>query len=128
MEKNYGPDSHEVVNTLLYFVKDVYPGADGFDRTEPYCRRALAIVEKTHGPDSSEQLFILDTLIGLYLAQRWHIQAEPLLQRSLNIQEKLHGPEAQELVPLLDLLAGLYDDQALFAHAEPLYRRVVAIQ
>jgi len=53
---------------------------------------ALAVAEKTLGPDHPDVAASLNNLAGIYQAQGKYAEAEPLNKRALEIQEKVLGP------------------------------------
>jgi tetratricopeptide (TPR) repeat protein/CHAT domain-containing protein len=89
--------------------------------------RALAIREKTLGPDHPDVASSLNTLAGLYYAQGQYAQAEPLYKRALAINEKVFGPDHLSVATGLNNLAYLSSTQGQYAQAEPLYKRSLAI-
>ena len=73
-----------------------------------YLTRALAICEKTLGPEHPHTAQSLYNLAALYLAQGKYEPAEPLLKRAVAIREKQLGPEHPETAGSLNNLALLY--------------------
>ena len=55
---------------------------------EPLCRRALAIDEKSFGPEHPDVALSLNNLATLLYAANRHAEAEPLYRRALAIDEK----------------------------------------
>jgi tetratricopeptide (TPR) repeat protein len=76
--------------------------------TEPLYARALAIWEKTLGPEHPNAAKSLNNLAGLYYNQGQYAKAEPLYQRTLAIGEKALGPEHPDVATRLNNLALLY--------------------
>jgi tetratricopeptide (TPR) repeat protein len=95
---------------------------------EPLHQRALAIREKTLGPEHPHVATSLNNLAELYRTQGHYAKTEPLLQRSLAILEKALGPEHPRVAQSLNNLALLYQIQERYAEAEPLYRRAMQIK
>jgi len=60
---------------------------------EPLYRRALAIAEKTLGPNHPNTATALDNLAGLLESGGDVAGAEPLYRRALSIAEKALGPD-----------------------------------
>ena len=103
-------------------------GSQGlYSKAEPLVKRALAIDEKTLGPEHPDTAQSLNDLAVLYKSQGLYSNAEPLYQRALVIREKALGPEHPDTSSSLNNLAGLYDNQGLYVKAESLYKRALAI-
>jgi hypothetical protein len=64
-----------------------------FAEAEPLLRRALAIDERSYGPDHPEVTIDLDRLARLLQDTNRLAEAEPLLRRALAIDEKSYGPD-----------------------------------
>ena len=79
---------------------------------EPLCRRALAILEKSFGPDYPDVAICLSNLAALLTATNRHTEAEPFSRRALAILEKRFGPDhptvARGLNNLVQLLHETY--------------------
>src|SRR6516164_5056108 len=99
-----------------------------YSEAEPIFKRALAIREKTIGPNHPDVAATLSYLASLYHKQGRYADAEPLFKRSLAIQEKVLGPDHPNVATYLNNLAALYYDQGRYADAEPLYKRSLAIR
>ena len=98
-----------------------------YAEAEPLYQRALAIFEKTKGPDHPETATSLNNLAWLYYDQGRYEEAEPLQQRALAIKEKTLGPDHSSTATSLNNLAGIYYSQHRYAEAEPLLQRSLAI-
>jgi tetratricopeptide (TPR) repeat protein len=94
---------------------------------EPLLRRALAIDERSLGPEHPNVAIRLNDLALLLKATSRLGEAEPLMRRALAIDERSLGPEHPEFAIHLNNLAGLLGDTNRLAEAEPLLRRVVDI-
>jgi tetratricopeptide (TPR) repeat protein len=94
---------------------------------EPLYQQALAIREKTLGPEHPDLAQSLNNLAGLYATQGRYIKAEPLYQRALAIREKALGPEDRDVAWSLNDLGVLYYSQDQYGKAEPLLQRALAI-
>jgi tetratricopeptide (TPR) repeat protein len=90
-------------------------------------RRALAIDEKSYGPDNPEVAVPLTNLAQLLQATNRPAEAEPLMRRALAIEEKSYGPEHPKVATALNNLAQLHVATHRPAEAEPLLRRALAI-
>jgi tetratricopeptide (TPR) repeat protein len=97
------------------------------NEAEPLYLRALAIYEKTRGPEHPSTSTILNNLAILYKDQGRYREAEPLYERALAIDEKTLGPEHPDTSATLHNLAQLYYFQRRYQEAEPLYERALAI-
>jgi tetratricopeptide (TPR) repeat protein len=93
---------------------------------EPLFRTALAIAEKTLGPDHPDTAGSMNNLAGLLELQGDYAGAEPLYRRALAIAEKTLGPDHPNTAMALDNLAGLLESKGDDAGAEPLYRRALS--
>jgi CHAT domain-containing protein/tetratricopeptide (TPR) repeat protein len=99
-----------------------------FSDAIPLAQRAVAIYEKTLGPDHPNVAMSLDWLSVLYRDQGRYADAEPLYKRSLAIREKAVGPDHPTFATSLNNLALLYRYQGRYADAEPLNKRALAIR
>jgi tetratricopeptide (TPR) repeat protein len=98
-----------------------------FAGAEPLLRSALAIAEKTLGPDHADTAGTLNNLASLLESKGDYAGAEPLYRRALAIAEKTLGPDHPHTATSLDNLAGLLASKGDYAGAEPLFRRALAI-
>src|SRR5271165_5286398 len=94
---------------------------------EPLYRRALAIDEKSFGPEHPNVARGLINLAELLRATNRLAEAEPLYRRALAIDEKSFGPDHPDVATGLNSLGGLLRATNRLAEAEPLYRRALAI-
>ena len=78
------------LNNLAVLLEE---GTDRLTRTEPLKRRALAIDEKSLGPEHPDVATDLNNLALLLQATNRLTEAEPLYRRALAIDEKSLGPE-----------------------------------
>lgn len=74
----------------------------------PIAKRALAIKEKTLGPEHPAVATSLNNLAALYSVLGDYAKAEPLYKRALAICEKALGPEHSHVAASLNNLALLY--------------------
>jgi tetratricopeptide (TPR) repeat protein len=98
-----------------------------YARAEPLYRRALAIDEKTLGPDHPTVATVLSNLAALLQDRGDYAGAEPLLRRALAIYEKALGLDHPDVATALNNLAALLEEKGDFAGAEPMVRRAIAI-
>jgi len=97
------------------------------DEAEPLMRRALAIDEKSLGPEHPNVATDLNNLAQLLQATNRLDEAEPLMQRALAIDENSLGPEHPQVAVTLSNLAVLLKATNRLVEAEPLTRRALAI-
>ncbi len=94
---------------------------------EEYFRQALAIADRTMGPDDPELMLLLTDLTRLHLRKSSFAAAEPLLLRLLEMKRS-KGEDHPEVATVFASLANVR--QALGHHesAEQLWRRVLDIR
>jgi tetratricopeptide (TPR) repeat protein len=117
------PDASRLMNELgqLLDAKALYAEA------EPPMRRALAIDEKSFGPEHPRVAIRLNNLALLLQATNRLGEAEPLMRRALAIDEKSFGPEHPNVAIRLNNLAQLLKATNRLGEAEPLMRRHLLI-
>jgi tetratricopeptide (TPR) repeat protein len=98
-----------------------------FASAEPLYRRALAVYEKTLGPDHSSVASALNNLAQLLQATNRLSEAEPLMRRALKIDEDSFGPDHPDVAIDLNNLAQLLQATNRLSEAQPLLKRVVEI-
>src|SRR5262249_42277990 len=103
----------------------LYKAQSRYADAEPVYKRALAIQEKTLGPDHPDVATSLNNLADLYEDQGRYAEAEPLFQRSLAIWEKELGPDRPNVATSLNNLAKLYDAQSRYDDALPIVRQMI---
>lgn len=89
---------------------------------------ALAIREKTLGPEHLDVALILHTLGRLYQEKSDYSKALSLHQRALTIREKALGGEHLLVAESLNDLAIVFKEQGDYSRAELLYQRALAIR
>jgi tetratricopeptide (TPR) repeat protein len=104
------------------------PLADDYSAAEALLERALAIREKSLGPQHPDTIETIETLANLYNWHDDHAHADPLLRRLLAIREKALGPDNPDVADTLGSLAIRAKEQGKYRDAESLLRRAVAIQ
>jgi CHAT domain-containing protein/Tfp pilus assembly protein PilF len=98
-----------------------------YTETESLFRKALAIQERTLGPDHPATANTLNNL-STYLDRRGRPEdAEPLQRRALDILEKSLGPLHPDTAAMLTTLALMLDRQGKLSESEALYRKAVEI-
>jgi tetratricopeptide (TPR) repeat protein len=90
-------------------------------------RDALAIREKTLGPEHSDTATSLNNLANLLRDQGDFAGARSLHERALAIREKVLGPEHSDTATSLNNLAMILKAQGDFAQARPLFERALNI-
>lgn len=117
------PDNADYVNKAGRINHEMgrYPEALSF------YEKALAIREKTLGPNHPDVAVSLNNLAGLYHDLGLYAKVEPLLQRSIKILETSLGPDHPDLAVCLNNLATLYYTQGQYVKAESLYQRSLKI-
>jgi len=98
------------------------------DEAVKLAERALALCEKTLGPDAPESADFLFNLAALYNDKLDYENASRLHQRALALREKALGLEHPDVAISLTSLAQLADTTGDYAKAEPLYKRALAIR
>jgi tetratricopeptide (TPR) repeat protein len=96
-----------------------------YARAASLLHEALAIRERTLGPEHPDVARTLGALARLHHARQEHADARALHERALSIYEKVFGAEHPDTVMGLNSLAGLLQDQGDFAEARPLYERAL---
>jgi CHAT domain-containing protein/Tfp pilus assembly protein PilF len=99
-----------------------------YDEALPVMERALAIREKTLGPEDPLVAEALNSLANLHIAKGDYVKAESLVQRALAIREKVLFAEHPDIAVSLTSAAVLYWRTGDYAKAEPLNQRVLAIR
>jgi tetratricopeptide (TPR) repeat protein len=90
-------------------------------------KRALAIDEKVHGPDSNDVAIEVSNL-GMVLKDLGDLDgAKRCYERALAIQEGLFGPDHNTVAIDLSNLGGVLSDQGDLKEAKKLYERALAI-
>src|SRR5205085_1890260 len=98
-----------------------------FAEAEPLLRRALAIWERSLGPDHPHVASALNNLALLLQDTNRLGEAEPLFRRVAAIFEASLGPDHPHVATALNNLAALLRDTNRPGEAEPLVRRALAI-
>ena len=98
-----------------------------YTETENLFRKALAIQERTLGPEHPATANTLNNL-STYLDRRGRAEeAEPLQRRALDILEKSLGPLHPDTAAMLTTLAVMLDRQGKLTESEALYRKAVEV-
>ncbi len=122
-----GADDASVFH-LLGRTGEYFHGRAAYSQAAPLLRDALAICEKTLGPEHRDTAGSLNNLANVLRAQGDLAGARPLFERALAISEKVLGPEHPHTAICLNNLALLLQAQGDLAGAKPLYERTLAIR
>jgi serine/threonine protein kinase len=103
----FEPDDPRIAETLnnlgnLYFNLDLY------NEAENSIKRALAIREKTEGPDALVVADSLNDLGMIYLTKGKIADAKPLIERALSIRQKTLKPDDEDIASSLQAMASIY--------------------
>ncbi|CAB1106731.1 unnamed protein product [Ectocarpus sp. CCAP 1310/34] len=99
-----------------------------YDDAEPLYVRAIAIGEKSLGPEHPDLAVWLNYWAGLLKAQGKYDQAVPLYDRSIAIREKVHGPDHPAVASALHNRALLLKAQGNYDEAGKLCERSLGIR
>ena len=113
---------------LLDCAGGYFLGRAAYSQAEPLLRDALAIREKSLGPEHPDTATSLNHLAGLLTGRGNLAEARPLCERALAIQEKALGSEHPDTATSLDHLAGLLYAQGDIAGARQFGERALAIR
>ena len=120
-------DSEENTAAILNNLALLLKATNRLAEAEPLIRRALAIDEKSYGPQHPEVATDLNNLASLLQDTNRLAEAEPLMQRAVAIAEKSYGPQHPEFATYLNNLADLLQATNRLVEAEPLIRQALAI-
>jgi tetratricopeptide (TPR) repeat protein len=106
----------------------IYLDARGqFALAAPPIERALALSERTLGPDHADVVEALEWLAVVYLNQGRPTEARPLAERGLAIQERTLGPDHPDLVWGLNSLGSVLMELDEQGRARAVVERACAI-
>ncbi len=94
---------------------------------EPLIRHALAIDEKSLGPDHPKVATDLNNLAGLLQATNRLAEAEPLMRHVIALFETALGPDHPNVATALKNLAFLFEDQGRWLEAAALFKKAKPI-
>ena len=89
-------------------------GQGKYDEAEKLYRRALAVFERTYGPEHYEVAVNLNNLAALCHATGRTEEAERLYRRALSVKEKLLGTKHIDVALTLNNLAVFYNAAETF--------------
>src|SRR5262249_42401630 len=113
---------------LLTRAGSYFRGRAAYSQAAALMRDALAIREKSLGPEHPDTATSLGNLGGVLHDQGDLAGARPVIERALAIFEKARGPEHPTTATSLNNLALLLTDQGDFAGARPLFERALVIR
>ena len=106
----------------------LYHSQGRYAEAEPFYSRALAIAEKTHGPEHPDVARSLNNLAELYRAQGLDPEARATPSACPRDSGEGPGTRAPGTWPRASATwGGLYHDHGNYAEAEPLHQRALAI-
>ena len=110
---------------MLNILALVYRDQSKFKEAAALLNDALAIREKTLGPDHPAVAATLNNLAVLYGKRNKFKEAEVLCKRALDIREKCLGPLHPDVAKQLNNLASAYLKQQKYKEAEQIYKDVL---
>jgi len=105
----------------------ILDGLQRYDESEAIYRRALAIFEKTFGPEHYEVAANLHNLAAVLCARGDLVQAEQLYRRALAVKEKLLGADSTDAALTLNNLGALLNLAGRPEEAAGLLERAVTV-
>jgi CHAT domain-containing protein/tetratricopeptide (TPR) repeat protein len=121
------PPALKEAERLQKMADSLYEAGKYSDAMEP-AQRALAIREKTLGPEHRDVAESLNSLALFQLGQGHYSDAEPLAQRALKIRETALGKKHPDVAVSLNTLAWLYWSEGRNSEAQPLLERALEIR
>jgi tetratricopeptide (TPR) repeat protein len=97
-----------------------------FDDAEMFYKMALAVSEKTLGPEHTSTLSTVNNLGNLYANQGRLDETERMYNRALAGYQETLGPEHTSTLVTVNNLGNLYADQGHLDEAERMYDRALA--
>jgi tetratricopeptide (TPR) repeat protein len=127
MGRSIRMSQHPNVALRLNILAALFQDANRLAEAEALYRRALAITEKSFGPNHPHIASVLNNLAPLLKDTNRLRDAETFLRRALSIHEKSLGPDHPEVATNLNNLAELYRAQSRDAEAQPPLERALSI-
>ncbi len=118
---------HEPASWLCDCVGNRWHALAEWSLAESLIERALAIGEKSCGPEHPNVATYLNNLARLLQETNRLSEAEPLIKRTLAIFEKCYGPEHPKVATALSNLAQFLRATNRLSEAESLMKRALAI-
>ncbi|MBN1211965.1 MAG: tetratricopeptide repeat protein [candidate division Zixibacteria bacterium] len=127
-EVEYGSESPQVAIILDQLVQTLWrQGKSREVESEEFAKRAVAIKEKSFGPEYQTLPLSLNNLGIIIYDQGRYEDAESLHKRALAIDEKTYGLDHQNVAIDLSNLAFLFHSLGRFDEAVQMYSRILAI-
>ena len=92
LDTTTGQEIFRTLNRLEYDRARLYTDQGRYAEAEPLLQRALAISEKTRGPEHPDVAVTFSNLGLVYLGEQRYTEAEPLFQQAVVIFERGLGP------------------------------------
>jgi tetratricopeptide (TPR) repeat protein len=98
-----------------------------YGEAEAVYKRALALQEKTFGPDALQAVPTLNALVSFYYEREENEIGEPFAKRSIAICTSRLGPSDPCTASGISMLSLVYDGEGRFAEAEGLAREALLV-
>jgi CHAT domain-containing protein/Tfp pilus assembly protein PilF len=98
------------------------------DKAAEAAQRALAIRERTLGPNHREVAYLLSDLGSIYESKHDYERSSLLYLRALDLLKRTGGEDERDYATTLNNLGGLYVNLADYSRAQPLLVRSLAIR
>lgn len=98
-----------------------------YGEAEAGYKRALALQEKTFGPDAFEVVPTLNALVSFYYEREENEIGEPFAKRSITICTSRLGPSDPCTASGISMLSLVYDGEGRFREAEDLARKALPV-
>jgi eukaryotic-like serine/threonine-protein kinase len=116
------------VARLLNNLAIVHLATGAYEEAKALHERALAIKEKTLGPEHPDVAASLNNLANVHETTGAYEEAKALHERALAIKEKTLGPEHPDVAASLNNLANIHFAMGAYEDAKTLYERALAIR
>jgi serine/threonine protein kinase/tetratricopeptide (TPR) repeat protein len=127
IEGRFG-DRPEIEAEIRSSIGGTYTEMAAYAEAETQLKQALAIREKTLGPDAPETLNSVTRVAILYGTKGDYAAAVPLFKRALAGRENLFGPDDPNTLQSVSNLASIYFQKGDYLAAEPLLKRALVGQ
>jgi eukaryotic-like serine/threonine-protein kinase len=114
--------------THLANLAAVYRATGSYAEAKASYEQALAIRERTLGPEHPDVATSLNNLANVHHATGSYAEAKALHERALAIQERALGPEHPDVARSLNNLAAVHHTTGSYAEAQALHERALAIR
>jgi eukaryotic-like serine/threonine-protein kinase len=123
-----GDDGGHREAARLNNVASAHRGTGSYEEARRLYERALAIWEKTSGPEHPSVATSLNNLAAVNWATGTYEEARGLYERALAIKEKTLGPEHPDVAMSLNGLAAVHQMMGAYEEARGLLERALAIR